>query len=60
MGHYRSEMGYEEEDKREIKEQRKRLKSIETHIEKEIKKKGIARVLAEIVDDDWYAQNNGL
>jgi hypothetical protein len=52
MGHYRSEMGYEAQDAQEAKDKKERLDRITKTLEKEIKKHGIARVLAEILEEN--------
>lgn len=51
MGHYRSEMGYEDEDKKAALYRDKRYDSTEAEIQRAFEEKGIARVLAEILVD---------
>jgi hypothetical protein len=51
MGHYRSEMGYEEQDRREAEEKERRRKKVASAIKADIKKRGIENVLADIVLD---------
>lgn len=51
MGHYRSEMGYEAEDKRRAEEAAKRKATITKNIEKDIEKRGVAAVLTDILMD---------
>lgn len=48
MGHYRSEMGYEEEDRKEAEYKEKRIKERTARFQKRIDEVGIARVLAEL------------
>jgi hypothetical protein len=54
VGHYRSEMGYEESDREEEIRRKKNLKRATKYIEKQIEEKGVAQVLAEIVTKDRY------
>lgn len=59
MGHYRSEMGYEDEDRREAERAEKRRKSLVEKIKADIKKRGTAEVLADIViDPTMYKMRN--
>ena len=52
MGHYRSEMGYEEKDKKaEERRKQSRLRTI-NNLNAAIEKDGIASVLAELIEDD--------
>lgn len=51
MGHYRSEMGYEEEDRREAKLKAERHRRLSKAIKADIEKRGIEHVLADIVAD---------
>lgn len=51
MGHYRSEMGLEDEDARREAEKERRLKLLANGIEQAIHQKGLSRVLAELVSD---------
>jgi hypothetical protein len=51
MGHYRSEMGYEEQDRREEAEAAKRHRKLAKAIQKDIEKRGVENVLADIVSD---------
>jgi hypothetical protein len=51
MGHYRSEMGYEEQDRREAEEAARRHAKLAKAIKSDIKKRGIETVLADIVLD---------
>lgn len=49
MGHYRSEMGYEEEDTRNARRKEEKLQRFEKKLEDMIVEKGLNRVLAEMV-----------
>ncbi len=51
MGHYRSEMISEEEDRRRAEEHEARLRESAAKIQKLIDEKGVARVLAEMIAD---------
>jgi hypothetical protein len=51
MGHYRSEMGYEDEDRSEAERRVTSLRKTERKIQTAIDKYGIAAVLAEMVVD---------
>lgn len=51
MGHYRSEMVDPDADAKEAKEKEKRLKASAKKIQKRINEVGIARVLAEYIDE---------
>jgi hypothetical protein len=53
MGHYRSEMGYEEEDARRADLKAERMARITANIDADVKERGIAIVLAEILDDPF-------
>ncbi len=59
MGHYRSEMGFEDRDRKNAEAREERLKRITKKIKKEIDQKGIARVIAEVVTDRYYSLHNG-
>lgn len=50
MGHYRSEMGYEAEDAELASRHENRMTKMAEAIEADVKKRGIGRVLAEILD----------
>jgi hypothetical protein len=54
MGHYRSEMGYEAEDAAREKRKQKRQTKMAAYIKKDIKERGIERVLADILDDPSF------
>jgi hypothetical protein len=54
MGHYRSEMGYEAEDAAREKRKQKRQTKMVAYIKKDIKERGIERVLADILDDPSF------
>jgi hypothetical protein len=51
MGHYRSEMGYEDQDRREEEEKARRHRKLAKAIQKDIEKRGVETVLADIVLD---------
>lgn len=51
MGHYRSEMGFEAEDERRAKSHAAQQERRASYIKKDIKKRGIEHVLADILDD---------
>lgn len=51
MGHYRSEIGYEDEDARKERERERRLNLLSKGIEQGIHEKGLPRILAELVSD---------
>ena len=51
MGHYRSEMGYEDDDRKEAEAKRRRLANTTAEIQKAIDDRGVAAVLAEIILD---------
>lgn len=51
MGHYRSEMGFEEEDRKRAEERERRLTASAKKIEAAIKERGLPRVLAEMIAD---------
>lgn len=51
MGHYRSEMGYEDQDAREAAEKKRRLEATTREIQKAIDERGVAAVLADIILD---------
>lgn len=51
MGHYRSEMGFEEQDRREAEAKEKAFARRISYIKEDIKKRGIEYVLADIVTD---------
>jgi hypothetical protein len=51
MGHYRSEMGFDEQDRRDAEAKAKRLSNTTVEIQKAIDKDGVAAVLAEIILD---------
>lgn len=52
MGHYRSEMGYDERDRREAEQKESRLAARVARLQAEIDSRGIASVLAEMLEDD--------
>lgn len=52
MGHYRSEMGYEDRDREEAKRKADRLAASTKKLEAEISSRGIASVLAEMLEDE--------
>lgn len=52
MGHYRSEMGYDEQDRQEAQRKAERLAARIERLEAEIKARGIASLLAEMLEDD--------
>lgn len=54
MGHYRSEMGYEEEDAKREKWKAERLARMTVGIEADVKKRGIAAVLADILESPLH------
>jgi uncharacterized protein YeaO (DUF488 family) len=49
MGHYRSEMGFEEEDRKAELREANRLDELTARIQAAIDQKGVARVLAEFI-----------
>jgi hypothetical protein len=51
MGHYRSEMGYEEQDRREAEVAETRRRKLVKSIQLDIEKRGVENVLADIVTD---------
>lgn len=51
MGHYRSEMGYEDEDRKEAEHKAKLRAHSEIKIQKAIDDRGVASVLAEMIED---------
>lgn len=51
MGHYRSEMGYEEEDRKRAEDRERSLAASAAKIEAAIKERGLPRVLAEMISD---------
>ncbi len=51
MGHYRSEMGFEREDQEREKRRVKALADLAKGIKADIKKRGIDKVLADILTD---------
>ena len=51
MGHYRSEMGFEEQDQKEAQERDRQHKARAAFIKKDIEKRGIEYVLADILTD---------
>lgn len=51
MGHYRSEMGYEDEDEKRRRRKEESIRKTEQELQKAIDQDGIARVLAEIIVD---------
>lgn len=60
MGHYRSEMGFEDQDRRAADEKAKRRKKFAKAIKADIEKRGIENVLADIVSDPaMYRIRNG-
>lgn len=54
MGHYRSEMGYEDEDRATAEWAAKRLAATTAEIEKAIVERGVSAVLAEIILDTGH------
>lgn len=54
MGHYRSEMGFEEEDRKKAEREQERFQRIQANIEADIAKNGIANVLAKIITIETY------
>ena len=52
MGHYRSEMGYDEQDRKEAEAKAERRARCVERLDAEIKARGIADVLAEMLEDD--------
>lgn len=60
MGHYRSEMGFEEEDRKVAEAERKRLDALTALIAEDIEAKGIARVLAEIMQHNQHRHYGGI
>jgi len=54
MGHYRSEMGFEEQDRREAERKAEALAKLAKGIKGDIKKRGIENVLADIVTDPGF------
>ncbi len=52
MGHYRSEMGYDERDRKEAEYEQKRMVASTAKIQAAIDERGIAAVLAELIKDD--------
>ena len=55
MGHYRSEMGYEERDACEAKEKKQRRDRMAKKIKRAIDTEGLSYVLADILDDPTLA-----
>jgi hypothetical protein len=51
MGHYRSEMGYDEQDRLEAEAKRRRIDRTAAEIQKAIDEHGVAAVLADIILD---------
>jgi hypothetical protein len=51
MGHYRSEMVSQEDEDRRINSHEKQQKKRAAYIKRDIEKRGIERVLADILDD---------
>lgn len=51
MGHYRSEMGYEDRDAEEAASRKRRLEATTREIQRAIDERGVATVLAEIILD---------
>lgn len=51
MGHYRSEMGFEDEDERRAFEKERRHNERAAYIKKDIGERGIEHVLADILSD---------
>jgi hypothetical protein len=51
VGHYRSEMGFEDRDAREVDEKARRLAATAAEIQRAIDEKGLAVVLADIILD---------
>jgi hypothetical protein len=54
MGHYRSEMGFENEDDRREKEHQRRVADLTKIIEAAIERKGVARMLAEFIEQNGH------
>jgi hypothetical protein len=54
MGHYRSEMGFDEEDRKKAEREQQRFDRIKANIDADITKNGIAHVLARIVTSSDY------
>jgi hypothetical protein len=49
MGHYRSEMGYEKEDEERAKREEAQRQELIKKIGRDIKKRGVAAALADVV-----------
>lgn len=56
MGHYRSEMGFEDSDAKRRKERSREMEHLIKCIQEDIDAKGYARVLAELLE----ANNSGI
>lgn len=51
MGHYRSEMGFEDHDRKEAEKLEARRKKLMNYIHRDIKNRSIEAVLADIIMD---------
>lgn len=51
MGHYRSEMGFDEEDRKEAEQKAQNRRKTAENIQMAIDERGLAAVLAEIIED---------
>lgn len=49
MGHYRSEMGYEEEDRREAARQAEKRAAILAGVKAQMKREGVGAVIADLI-----------
>lgn len=54
MGHYRSEMGFEDQDRKEADQKSKRIAATTAEIQKAIDEHGVAAVLADIILDTSF------
>ena len=59
MGHYRSEMGFEDQDRKAADRQEARRRQLAKAIQADIEKRGVENVLADIVLDlSMYRMRN--
>lgn len=51
MGHYRSEMGFENQDRKEAEEAEERWKKLRAYIRLDIERRDVSSVLADMLSD---------
>lgn len=58
MGHYRSEMGFEEQDRKDAEVRERRKQFLVSYIRLDIERRDVGSVLADIVEDPEHYRSN--